>query len=80
MIFKNFFARAAEPELRAYALPEGERVYAIGDIHGRRDCLDALIGLIDIDNAARGVHQKSADKRLSASLHLAIAAKTQVRM
>ncbi len=54
MIFKKFFARAAEPELPAYALPAGERVYAIGDIHGRRDCLDMLIGLIDADDEARG--------------------------
>ena len=54
MVFKKFFARAAEPEPQVYALPEGQRVYAIGDIHGRRDCLDTLIGMIDADNAARG--------------------------
>jgi serine/threonine protein phosphatase 1 len=54
MVFRKFFARAAEPEPQVYALPAGERVYAIGDIHGRRDCLDTLIGMIDADNAARG--------------------------
>ena len=54
MVFKKFFARAAEPEPQAYALPDGQRVYAIGDIHGRRDCLDTLIGMIDADNLARG--------------------------
>jgi serine/threonine protein phosphatase 1 len=53
MVFRKFFARA-EPEPRAHALPAGERVYAIGDIHGRRDCLDQLLGMIDADDAARG--------------------------
>lgn len=54
MVFRKFFARAADPEPQVYALPADERVYAIGDIHGRRDCLDALIGMIDADDAARG--------------------------
>lgn len=54
MVFKKFFARAVDPEPQVFALPEGERVYAIGDIHGRRDCLDELIGMIDADDAARG--------------------------
>ena len=53
MIFKKLFARA-EPEPRIFAMPAGERVYAIGDIHGRRDCLDQLLGLIDEDDARRG--------------------------
>jgi len=35
-------------------IPPGERVYAIGDIHGRSDLLDALIALIDSDDRARG--------------------------
>ncbi len=35
------------------AVPGGERVYAIGDIHGRRDLLAALIEAIDADDAAR---------------------------
>jgi serine/threonine protein phosphatase 1 len=30
-------------------LPDGERIYAIGDIHGRRDLLDRLITLIEAD-------------------------------
>jgi serine/threonine protein phosphatase 1 len=33
--------------------PEGTRLYAIGDIHGRRDLLDRLLGLIETD-AAQG--------------------------
>ena len=53
MIFKKLFARP-DPEPQRFALPDGERVYAIGDIHGRRDCFDTLLGLIDEDDAARG--------------------------
>lgn len=35
------------------AIPDGERVYAIGDIHGCSDLLAALIEAIDSDDAAR---------------------------
>ena len=61
MVFRKLFARP-EPEIEpsAFALPEGRRVYAIGDIHGRRDCLDALLLMIDSDDAAR----TRADTRL----------------
>jgi serine/threonine protein phosphatase 1 len=52
MLFRKFFARA-EPEPQVYALPAGERVYAIGDIHGRRDCLDRLLLAIDDDEKSR---------------------------
>ena len=40
-------------KLRTHALPDGERVYAIGDIHGRLDCLDTLIARICADDAMR---------------------------
>jgi serine/threonine protein phosphatase 1 len=36
------------------AVPPGERVYAIGDIHGRHDLLVAMIAGIEADDAARG--------------------------
>lgn len=36
------------------ALDPGQRVYAIGDVHGRADLLERLIDLIEIDDAARG--------------------------
>jgi serine/threonine protein phosphatase 1 len=36
-----------------FALPEGERAYAIGDVHGRLDLLEELIGRIDADDAVR---------------------------
>jgi serine/threonine protein phosphatase 1 len=35
------------------ALPPGQRVYAIGDVHGRFDLLQDLVGRIEADNAAR---------------------------
>jgi serine/threonine protein phosphatase 1 len=56
MVFRKLFARA-EPEPLIHALPEGERVYAIGDIHGRRDCLDRLLLAIDADEKARPAAQ-----------------------
>jgi serine/threonine protein phosphatase 1 len=36
-------------------LPEGQLLYAVGDIHGRLDLLDAILGQIETD-AARGSH------------------------
>lgn len=44
--------KSEEPILSA-SVPEGVRVYAIGDIHGRADLLDRLHGLIDADFAQR---------------------------
>ncbi len=41
-------------------LPAGERVYAIGDIHGRLDLLEAIIGKIEADNTRR----EAADTRI----------------
>ncbi|RJF90797.1 metallophosphoesterase [Sphingomonas cavernae] len=35
-------------------IPDHQRVYAIGDIHGRLDLFEALIEKIDADDAARG--------------------------
>ncbi|MES2986278.1 MAG: metallophosphoesterase [Pseudomonadota bacterium] len=37
------------------SVPAGQRIYAIGDIHGRLDLLDALLASIDADDAARPV-------------------------
>lgn len=36
------------------AIPAGERIYAIGDIHGQRDLLAALVASIEADEASRG--------------------------
>lgn len=49
---KNLLARPVA--IKPPQLPEGRRVYAIGDIHGRIDLLDGLIGLIETDDANRG--------------------------
>ena len=38
---------------RTPRVPEGERVYAIGDIHGRLDLLEKLVSSIRRDNAQR---------------------------
>lgn len=42
------------------SIPEGRRVYAVGDIHGRADLFDALLRKIDIDDA----HRPAADTTL----------------
>lgn len=39
---------------RAEQVPDGMRVYAIGDIHGRLDLVEALLARIDEDDAQRG--------------------------
>ena len=39
---------------RACSIPAGRRVYAVGDIHGRLDLVDRLLGLIDADDLRRG--------------------------
>jgi serine/threonine protein phosphatase 1 len=41
----------AHPEA---TLPAGQRVYAVGDIHGRLDLFEALIAAIEADDAASG--------------------------
>lgn len=44
----------AQPAHALPAVPPGERVYAMGDIHGRLDLLAALGAEIEADDAARG--------------------------
>jgi serine/threonine protein phosphatase 1 len=39
---------------RSHAVPDGRRIYSVGDIHGRLDLLDALLAQIDADDRARG--------------------------
>jgi serine/threonine protein phosphatase 1 len=52
---KRIFAQAEEVALPA--IPDGERVYAVGDIHGRHDLFGALVSAIDADDAAAGPAQ-----------------------
>jgi serine/threonine protein phosphatase 1 len=51
-LFRRRSAARLEGQLSA-----GQRVYAIGDIHGRRDLLDALLEVIRADDANRGAAQ-----------------------
>lgn len=48
--FKSLFLR---PERRAPAVPAGQRVYAVGDIHGRLDLLLEMIRAIEHDDSCR---------------------------
>lgn len=45
--------RAIEPAAPPARVPDGVRVYAIGDVHGRRDLLDQLLFRIEADDRAR---------------------------
>ncbi|WP_404338119.1 metallophosphoesterase family protein [Sphingomonas sp. MMS12-HWE2-04] len=54
MISRLFSRRA--PRGPKGSLPAGERIYAIGDIHGRLDLLDELLASIRADNLARGTN------------------------
>lgn len=50
MFFSRKASRAARPRAR---VPAGERVYAIGDVHGRLDLLTELVGQIAADDRGR---------------------------
>ena len=50
---RTLFA-APEPAAPATVVPDGQRVYAVGDIHGRLDLFAALIERIEADDTARG--------------------------
>lgn len=47
------FRFPSRSRLAKSGLPKGERVYAIGDIHGRLDLFQSLLGKIEADTAAR---------------------------
>lgn len=49
---RHLLGRPSAP--RNPSVPAGERVYAVGDIHGRIDLFDRLIARIDEDDARRG--------------------------
>jgi serine/threonine protein phosphatase 1 len=54
MVLSRLFRRTPAPAPRIAAVPDGERVYAIGDIHGRADLFDGLLDQIAGDDGARG--------------------------
>jgi len=53
---KQIFVRDDDTTV-AVAIPSGERVYAVGDIHGRRDLFEALVEAIEADDAESGPAQ-----------------------
>jgi serine/threonine protein phosphatase 1 len=56
MIGKLFRRRSPGPKLQG-SVPAGQRIYAIGDVHGRVDLLETLLTTIRRDDAARGTAQ-----------------------
>ena len=52
-MFKRLFSPRAERVAVTASIPAGERVYAVGDIHGRLDLLDDLLARMETDEAAR---------------------------
>lgn len=55
MLGRFFKKTAVRRPLDTARVPDGQRVYAIGDIHGRNDLLQSLLKQIDADDAERGV-------------------------
>ena len=55
--FRQIFAPVDTAPARSAAVPDGERVYAVGDIHGRLDLFEDLIAAIEADDARRGPAQ-----------------------
>jgi hypothetical protein len=64
MALRTFFSRKT-PVALPRTIAEGERLYAIGDIHGRRDCLDQLLLQIGEDDRDRGPAQTTRRRRQS---------------
>ena len=53
-MFKKLFGKKSSSPLDNARIPDGRRVYAIGDIHGRNDLLNQLIEQIIADDNERG--------------------------
>lgn len=52
-MFAKLLRSRTRADARLDALPDGARVYAVGDIHGRLDLLDELLARIDADEETR---------------------------
>src|SRR5579872_5983939 len=61
-MFARLFGQERRTEARAPQLPAGRRVYAVGDIHGRADLLQALHARIREDSA-QAARDRSAPPR-----------------
>lgn len=53
----SFWQKAPATWQQPPAVPDGHRVYAVGDVHGRDDLLADLLGQIERDVAARPVRE-----------------------
>jgi serine/threonine protein phosphatase 1 len=53
-MLKGLFKKAVPRPIDSAQIPDGMRVYAIGDVHGRNDLLQQLLAKIDADDARRG--------------------------
>lgn len=53
MVVRRLFNTVLKRKTAAFAVPPGQRVYAIGDVHGRLDLLNALLERIEADDEAR---------------------------
>jgi serine/threonine protein phosphatase 1 len=53
MVFKRLLNPRSKRPPATHAVPDGQRVYAVGDIHGRLDLLEALIEKIRSDDESR---------------------------
>ena len=53
-MLRNLFKTRPEPASVSGSIPAGERVYAIGDVHGCIDLLRDLLAKIDADDHTRG--------------------------
>ena len=51
-VFKKWFKSKAVTQ--TYRVPPGDRIYAVGDIHGRLDLFEQLVLEIEADDAFRG--------------------------
>ncbi|MYL97351.1 serine/threonine protein phosphatase [Novosphingobium sp. FGD1] len=51
-MFRNLMGR--RDVRHSPSIPAGQRVYAVGDIHGRADLFQELIDIVEQDDAARG--------------------------
>ncbi|MGH6781304.1 MAG: metallophosphoesterase [Sphingomonadaceae bacterium] len=54
MLYSKLTRWARRRQAEDPRIPDGRRVYAIGDIHGRLDLFDMLLDAIDADDTARG--------------------------